>query len=63
MCIEDKDFVGLPIHRCVLALYTQYFPESCEKVSEKIILIQKVVLNNTSLKISYFSNIPFPHYY
>ena len=21
----------LPSHRCVLALYTQYFPESCEK--------------------------------
>ena len=22
------------IHRCVLALYTQYFPESCEKISQ-----------------------------
>ena len=24
----------LPIHRSVLALYTQYFPESCEKISQ-----------------------------
>ena len=26
--------VFLPIHRCVSALYTQYFPESCEKISQ-----------------------------
>ena len=25
--------VILPIHRCVLALYTENFPESCEKIS------------------------------
>ena len=24
----------VPIHRCVLELYTQYLPESCEKISQ-----------------------------
>ena len=32
--IKNISFVFLPIHRCVLALYTQYFPESCEKISQ-----------------------------
>ena len=28
---HNANFVFLiPIHRCVLALYTQYFPESCD---------------------------------
>ena len=29
--VWEYSFWFLPIHRCVLALYTQYFPESCEK--------------------------------
>ena len=24
----------LPMHQCVLVLYTRYFPESCEKISQ-----------------------------
>ena len=28
---KEQSFWFLPIHRCVLALYTQYFPESCEQ--------------------------------
>ena len=32
--INGVNFGFLPIHRCVLALYTQYFPESCEKISQ-----------------------------
>ena len=27
-------FWFLPIHRCVLTLYTQYFPEFCDKISQ-----------------------------
>ena len=27
---KQYDFC-LPMHRCVLALFTKYFPESCEK--------------------------------
>ena len=30
--IKSINFVVLPKHRCVLALYTQYFPESCETI-------------------------------
>ena len=29
---------GLPIHQCVLAMYTQYFPEFCEQNHRHIIL-------------------------
>ena len=32
--IKNINFDFLPIHRFVLALYTQYFPESCEKISQ-----------------------------
>ena len=32
--IKNNKKICLPIHRCVLALLTQYFPESCEKISQ-----------------------------
>ena len=37
ICIEDKDinFGITHIHRCVLALYTQYFPELCEQKNHR----------------------------
>ena len=31
---KNINFWCLPIHRCRLALYTQYFPESCEQISQ-----------------------------
>ena len=31
-------FWFLPMHRCVLALYTLYFPESCENIISEILL-------------------------
>ena len=35
-CIGDKEykFWFLPILRCVLALHIQYFPESCQNISQ-----------------------------
>ena len=40
--------IFLPIHQCVLALYTQYFPESCEKNITGMLLRWDIWFVNTS---------------
>ena len=59
--------LDLLTHRCMLAMYTQNFPESCEKISQgilgwELLLFRELLLFQRELFLTMIYTITSPYY-